>query len=64
MNYYPHAINEHVLTREKTCINQGIRVRGAVDARLLIMFVTRNHAKHVLNYEYLNAARILHSRLA
>ena len=28
------------------------------------MFVTRYHAKHVLNYEYLTAARILHSVLA
>ena len=27
------------------------------------MFVTRHHAKHVLNYEYLTAARILHSAL-
>ena len=25
-------------------------------ARLLIMFVTRRHAKHVLKYEYLNWA--------
>ena len=33
----------------------------AVDARFLIMFVTRHHAKHMLNYEYLTAARILYS---
>ena len=32
-----------------------------VNAWLFIMFVTRHHAKHVLNYEYLTAARILHS---
>ena len=32
-----------------------------VNARHFIMFVTRHHAKHVLNYEYLTAARILHS---
>ena len=28
------------------------------------MFVTRHHAKHVLNYEYLTSARIMHSVLA
>ena len=28
------------------------------------MFITRHHAKHVLNYEYLTAALILHSGLA
>ena len=27
------------------------------------MFVTRHHAKHVLNNEYLTAARIIHSVL-
>ena len=32
----------------------------AVDARLLIMLVTRHHAKHMQNYEYLNWARIMH----
>ena len=36
----------------------------AVDAGLLIMFVTKHHAKHMLNYEYLTAAQILHSGLA
>ena len=35
----------------------------AVDARLLVMCATRHHAKHMLNYEYLTAARILHSVL-
>ena len=32
----------------------------AVDARLLIMLVTRRHAKHMQNYENLNWARIMH----
>ena len=27
-----------------------------VNARLLLMFVTRHHAKHVLNYEYLTSS--------
>ena len=35
-----------------------------VNAQLLLMFVTRRHAKHMLNYEYLTTARIMHSVLA
>ena len=35
-----------------------------VNAWLLLMFVTRHYAKHVLNYEYLTSARIMHSVLA
>ena len=27
------------------------------------MFVTRHHAKHVLDYEYLTEARVMHSVL-
>ena len=42
-----------VLIRDVRCIN----------ARLLLMFVTRHHAKHVLNYEYLTSVRILHTRV-
>ena len=38
-------------------------VRGN-NARLLLMFVTRHHAKQMLNYEYLTAARIMHGVLA
>ena len=40
-----------------------IRYARGVNARLLLMFVTRHHAKHVLNYEYLTAARIMLSVL-
>ena len=29
-----------------------------VNARLLVMFITRHHVKHMLNYEYLTAALI------
>ena len=35
-----------------------------VNARLLLMFVTRFHAKHVLNYAYLTATRIMYGVLA
>ena len=58
--YYLPCINEEksrVLIMEFACAR-------AVVARLLIMFVARHHVKHVLNYEYLTAARILHSGLA
>ena len=34
------------------------------NARLLLMFVTRHHTKHVLNYEFLIAAQIMYSVLA
>ena len=35
-----------------------------VNARLLLMFVTRHQANQVLNYKYLTAVRIMHSVLA
>ena len=58
----PHVINGHVLTRKKSrVLIREFACARAVEARLLIMFATRHHAKHVLNYENLTAARILHS---
>ena len=32
----------------------------AVNARLIIMLVTKGHAKHMQNYLFLNWARIMH----
>ena len=63
----PHAINEHVLMRKTAVYKSGnlsvCEVTVTVNARHFIMFVTRHHAKHMLNYEYLTAAGILHSLL-
>ena len=52
-----------------TCINENknrvlIRDARGVNTRLLLMFATRHYAKHVLNYECLTSARIMHSVLA
>ena len=54
--YHWACINENksrVLIREFACT-------CAVNARFLFMLVTRHHAKHVGNYEYLTSARIKH----
>ena len=54
--------DSHVLTSKKTttCINQRIHERTSFYAWLLFRLVTRHHAKHVLNYEYLTSAQITH----
>ena len=51
------------------CINGSpsqVLIRDAqfVDARsLLMLIVTRHHAEHALNHEYLTPARIVHYRV-
>ena len=43
---------------------QGADNVQGVHAWLLLMYVTRHHAKFKLNYEYLTAAQIMHSVIA
>ena len=43
---------------EKSCVL--IRDVQGINAWLLLMLVTMHHAKHLLNYEYLTSARIMH----
>ena len=63
--YQCHTLLMSIINEEKSCVLiREFACARAVDARRLIMFVTRHHAKHVLNYEYLTATRILHSVLA
>ena len=44
--------------RNKSCVL--IRDVRGVNALLLLMLVTTHHTKHMLNYEYLTSARIMH----
>ena len=60
-----YGINTSVTQYKLPCINGNqsrvlIRDARGVNARSLPMFVTRHHAEHELNHEYLTAARIVH----
>ena len=45
----------------KSCVSiREFSWASADNAQLLIMLVTRRHAKHMQNYEYLNWALIMH----
>ena len=60
-----YCINTSVTHYQLLCFNGNksrvlIRDAGGVNAQLLLMFVTRYHAKQVLNYEFLTVARIMH----
>ena len=52
----PPRINGH----KSRVLIRGFSWARAVNTRLLIMLVTRRHAKHMQNQEYLNWARITH----
>ena len=64
-----YCINTSVTHYYLLCFNGNesrvlIRDVRGVNARLLLMFITRHHAKHMLNCGYLTAAGIMHSVLA
>ena len=69
MQLFDYCINTSVTQYKLPCINGNqrrvlIRDARGVNARSLPMFVTGYHAEHVLNREYLTAARIVHSIIA